>query len=399
MTTATYAAVPRDTHWGVVSVVVGSGIVTAIQVGKAAIATPLLQADLGLDLAATGWLTGIFAVLGLVGGIPAGTLVARAGDRRMLVLGLGATTLGTVMGATAPGYSVLLSSRVLEGLGFLLVTVAGPAILDRAVKVEQREIALALWSCFMPAGMALAMLLGPLFDDWRALWWGNAGLAAAAILAGWALIPAVPARVAISWKRTISDATHVLTSKGPVLLAVCFALYSLMFFALFSFLPVLLMERMEIAHGTAGLLSALASGANIIGNLGTGYLLARGARRTALLIGAHLIMGLAGISIFLEVFANTPTYLLCILFSAIGGLIPATLISSAPLLAPSAALAPVVIGLVMQGSNLGQVIGPVAVAGAISLYGWAAAAGIVLIAALTATVGASVVNFNDGRTR
>jgi hypothetical protein len=110
-------------------------------------------------------------------------------------------------------------------------------------------------------------------------------------------------------------------------------------------------------------------------------------------------MGLAGIGIFLEVFGNTPTFLLCILFSAVGGLIPATLISSAPLLAPSAALAPVVIGLVMQGSNLGQVIGPVAVAGAIGVYGWAAAAGIVLIAALIATVAASVVSLNDGRTQ
>jgi predicted MFS family arabinose efflux permease len=399
MTTAAYVAIPRETHWGIVSVVVGAGIVTAIQVGKAAIATPLLQADLGLDLTAAGWLTGIFAVLGLIAGIPAGTLVVRAGDRRILLLGLASIVLGTIIGATAPGYNVLLASRVLEGFGFLLVTVAGPAILNRVVVSEQRDLAFAIWSCFMPAGMALAMVAGPLFGDWRTLWWGNAGLAATAILAGWAVIPAVPARVAISWKRTLSDAMLVLTSKGPVLLAVCFAFYSLMFFALFSFLPVLLMERIEIPHGTAGLLSALASGANIIGNLGAGYLLARGTKRPTLLTGAYLIMGFVGTGIFLEVLSNTPTFLLCILFSAAGGLIPATLISSAPLLAGSAALAPMVIGLVMQGSNLGQVIGPVAVGGAIGIYGWASAAGIVLIAALIAVVAASILSFDNGRTR
>ena len=399
MTIAAYAPTLRNTHWGVVSVVVGSGIVTAIQVGKAAIATPLLQTDLGLDLAAAGWLTGIFAVLGLVGGIPAGTLVTRAGDRRTLVLGLGSIALGTIIGATAPGYTVLLASRVLEGFGFLLVTVAGPAILNRMVGDGQRDIAFALWSCFMPAGLALAMLAGPLFSDWRALWWSNAVLAAAAILAGLTVIPAVQARTSVSWRSTISDAVHVLASKGPVLLAACFAFYSLMFFALFSFLPVLLMEQMEIAHGTAGLLSALASGANIIGNLGAGYLLARGANRCSLLIGAYLIMGLGGIGIFLEVLGATPTFLLCILFSAVGGLIPATLISSAPLLARSAALAPVIIGLVMQGSNLGQVIGPIAVGGAIETYGWTAAAGIVLIAALMAAMAALAISFEDGRTR
>lgn len=62
----------RDRHWHVVNIVVGSGVVAAIQVGKAAIVTPMLQKDLGLDLAAAGWLTGIIAVLGLLGGIPAG---------------------------------------------------------------------------------------------------------------------------------------------------------------------------------------------------------------------------------------------------------------------------------------------------------------------------------------
>lgn len=399
MTIAAYAPTLRHTHWGVVGVVVGSGIVTAIQVGKAAIATPMLQTDLGLNLAAAGWLTGIFAVLGLVGGIPAGALVARAGDRRMLVFGLGAITLGTVMGATAPGYAVLLASRGLEGFGFLLVTVAGPTILNRVAKDGQRDLAFALWSCFMPAGMALAMLAGPLFSDWRMLWWGTAGFAAAAILAGLAVIPAAQARISVPWGSTISDAVPVLTRKGPVLLAACFAFYSLMFFALFSFLPVLLMERMNIPHGTAGLLSALATGANIIGNVGAGYLLARGASRSSILIGAYLIMGLAGIGIFLQIVGNVPTFLLCLLFSGVGGLIPATLISSAPLVAPSAALAPVVIGLVMQGSNLGQVIGPVAVGGAIGIYGWTAAAGIVLIVALMAAMAALAISFDDGRTR
>ena len=50
----------------VVWVVLGCGVVAALHLGKAAIATPLLQADLGVDLAGAGWLTGIFAVLGFM---------------------------------------------------------------------------------------------------------------------------------------------------------------------------------------------------------------------------------------------------------------------------------------------------------------------------------------------
>lgn len=384
-----------DGHWHVVSIVVGSGVVAAIQVGKAAIAIPMLQQDLGLDLAAAGWLTGILAVLGLLGGIPAGSLVARAGDRQSLILGLGLLGLGSVIGALAAGYAVLLASRILEGSGFLLIAVAGPAILYRLVPAGQHDVPLALWSCFMPAGIALAMLVGTFFNDWRALWWGSAGLAAIAMAAAWMSIPAAPTRISGSWRRAMSDAIRVAASKGPLLLAGCFALYSLMFFALFSFLPVLLMERMNIRYGTAGILSALATASNIIGNVSAGYLLARGARRSVLLVAAYLAMGFSGPGIFLQIFGDTPTLLLCILFSAVGGLIPAVLISSIPLLAPSAALIPVVTGLVMQGSNLGQVAGPVAVGSAVEAYGWTAALAIMLIAALLAAIVTASARFSD----
>ena len=77
-----------------------------------------------------------------------------------------------------------------------------------------------------------------------------------------------------------------------------------------------------------------------------------------------------------------PTFLLCVLFSAVGGLIPATLLGTAPLVAPRPALTAATVGLVMMGSNLGQVIGPVTVGGVIDRYGWAQASLIVAAAAL-----------------
>ena len=64
----------------------------------------------------------MFSVLGMVGGIAAG-VIARFGARRMLLLGLAATALGTA--AARRRRLALLASRVLEGLGFLMITVAG----------------------------------------------------------------------------------------------------------------------------------------------------------------------------------------------------------------------------------------------------------------------------------
>ena len=386
--TAVSRALPSGVMpWPIVATVVGSGIIASFQVGKAAIAAPTLRTELGLDLTAVGWLTAVFAFLGAIGGIPAGAVTAAVGDRRILVVGLLAVSLGAAAGAEAGTYSVLLASRAVEDMGFLLITVAGPAILQRVLTGAQRDLAFGFWSCFMPAGMALALLVGPLFGGWRPLWWASAGAAMAAAAVTLLLTPGSAARVSFRWRDHAMGALSIVRLKGPILLAGCFALYSLMFFALFSFLPVLLMDRMMVTHAAAGSLSALVTGVNVVGNLAAGYLLTRGLGRPTLIAGASLIMGTSALGIFLPAFGPVPALLFGVVFSAVGGLIPATLLSSAAIIAP-VGLAPVVVGLVMQGSNLGQITGSVAVGSMIEVFGWSAAAGGVLATAGLAVLAA-----------
>ncbi|WP_200840861.1 MFS transporter [Geminicoccus flavidas] len=364
--------------------VVGAGVVAAVQVGKAAIAAPLLQMDFDVDLAAIGWLTAVFALLGAAGGISAGALVRALGDRLVLSLGLLAIAGGVAGGAGAASFPLLLASRVVEGLGFLLIVVAAPAVLQRIVPRHARDGTLSLWSCFMPTGMALAMLIGPLFESWRALWWANAVLATLVLVAVLRVVPAGDAQPAEPGTGLLQDVVQALKAPAPLLLAVCFVLYSLMFFALFSFLPILLMIRMELDHGTAGLLSAVATAVNVLGNLAAGRLLARGVSRAGLIGIAALLMGVCALGIFPAMIGNGPALLLCLLFSAIGGLIPATLLASAPVAAPVPALTAIVVGLLMQGSNLGQMLGPVLVGEVIETWGWPAASIVVLAAAASA---------------
>ncbi|WP_454674343.1 MFS transporter [Achromobacter pestifer] len=371
-----------ETRWAGVLAIVGAGVVASLQVGKVIIAAPLLRQDMGLDLASIGTLTAVFSILGVIGGIAAGGVIARFGARRMMLLGLAATALGTALGALAPGYGVLLASRVIEGLGFLMITVAGPAALQRMVSASNRDFAFALWSCYMPTGMAIAMLASQAFDHWQAYWWCAGAAVVVALACVAALAPATPGGASLSWRGMRQDTTDTLGAAGPVLLALSFTLYSLMFFALFTFLPVLLMEKLGLSLAQAGLYSAIASAANIIGNLGAGMLLARGWRRSTLIACASVTMGVVALLIFRSVLPAMPTFLLCVLFSAAGGLIPATLLGTAPLVAPRPALTAASVGLVMQGSNLGQVIGPVTVGGVIDRFGWASASYVVLAAGL-----------------
>lgn len=238
----------------------------------------------------------------------------------------------------------------------------------------------------MPVGMATAMLVGPLFEDWRTMWWASAALTLAICMAVPLVIPASGIGHIMSWIGMRRDSMTVLRDRGAMGLAITFALYSLMFFAVFSFLPVLLMERLQVTHQMAGFLSALASAVNVIGNLMAGLLLSKGFSRPTLLIAACLVMGLASFGIFLPVLPDSAAFGLCLLFSAVGGVIPAILLSSAPMVAPAAGLAPIVLGLIVQGNNLGQILGSTAIGGALDRFGWDSAAYIVVGAALIAVL-------------
>ncbi|WP_456670234.1 MFS transporter [Bradyrhizobium sp. USDA 3240] len=377
-------------RWATVAVVTGCGIGAALQVGKVPIAAAMLQQDLGIDLAAVGTIAGIFAVLGLIGSVPAGVVIAAVGARRVLLCGLAAITLGAASGALAPQLAVLLGSRLLEGLGFLLVMVSAPALLNRVVDVGARDITMAVWSCVIPFGIALALVAGPMFDGWRAIWWASAAFAALLFVLASVIVPEVASRTGPR-SGLMQEATALARRRTPALLMVLFGLYSLMFFAVFSFLPILLTERLGVSSQGAGGLSALAAAANVVGNLAAGNLLARGVSRTGLIAVAAVVMGASAVGIFLPVLGGAGGFmlcLLCLLFSATGGLIPATLLATAPAAARSAAMVPVMMGLLMTGSNFGQVTAPIAVGAVVSAWGWSAACVMVVAAAILAGLAA-----------
>ena len=382
MAVRTEVNIVESRSWLPVFAVVGAGVVAALQVIKPSIAAPMLESSLGVDLPSIGWLISIFAILGMVGGIPAGAIVTVLGDRRMLLSGLAAIALAAASGAATASFELLLATRIIEGLGFTLVIVAGPALITRLAPQDRQDMAFGLWSCFMPTGIALAMLGGPLFASWQSVWWASAIVAAVAFAGSLLSLPQSRRSSMLSWPGLYADTTATLRARGPLILATSFALYSLQFFAIFSFLPVLLTERMSVSLQAAGLLSAIATAMNILGNLAAGMLIGRGAQRWILVAGATLVMGTCSFGILLPLLPNSIVFTLCMLFSAAGGLIPATLLATAPMLSPEPRLTPFTVGLLMQGSNLGQVVGPVAVGSVIQAFGWSAVTAVVAIAAL-----------------
>lgn len=178
--------------WPRISLVVGAGVVSAFQVGKAPAALAAVQGDLALSLAAASWLISAFAILGALAGAPIGLAVDRIGARTMASLGLLLQAAGSALGALSPGFTALLATRVIEGLGFLCLVVAAPALIAGLAPIQIRDRAMALWASFMPVGLTVIMLAAPLLSivTWRGFWFLNASiLVSYAMLLRWGLHP------------------------------------------------------------------------------------------------------------------------------------------------------------------------------------------------------------------
>ncbi len=358
--------------WTATAGVILAGVVAALHVGKAAIALPQMQGEFARSLESLSWVMAVFPLVGVVGGMAAGIFVQRCGDRGALCAGLLILAGASTAGALACNYPWLLATRVVEGLGFLLVVVAAPSLLHRMTPPQKHDLVFGFWSIFMAGGMALSMLLGPLLGGWRRLWLVDAGLALL-MTVPLRRVPAAPSQRDADSGNVLQPIRQTLQARQPSILALAFAVYALQFFAVLNFLPIFLMQRMGFDRGTAGSIGAAVVAANIVGNVSAGALLARGVKPSALMISTSVVTGLAGVGLFLPATPAPFAVLLSFVFSAVGGLLPPTLLACATRLMPRPALAPLSLGLVMQGNYLGQAIGPLAVGAVVSAIGWTGA--------------------------
>jgi MFS family permease len=125
---------------------------------SAAIALPVLAADLDVTTGVSAWAISLYALMLAVATAVYGRVSDLVGIRRPLLVGVGLMTAGALVGALAPTFGVLLVARIFQGAGAAAVPTLGVAIVSARYRGAVRAAALG-----RIAGVAAAVsCLGPL---------------------------------------------------------------------------------------------------------------------------------------------------------------------------------------------------------------------------------------------
>ncbi len=350
--------------------VIAGGVAAAIHVAKLPPAVPALREALGISLVQAGFLISMVQFAAVALGLVVGLVSDRLGLRRVMVGGLVLVTGAGIAGAVATDVRLLLALRGLEGLGFLMAVTPGPSLIRRSDAARGLQARLGQWGAYMPLGTALALLAGPSWINalgWSSWWWVTAVPSGLLAIALWRVLPAdtraqgQPPRVAI-----LSLLRETLRAPGPWLVALAFGAYSFQWLSVVGFLPSIYVQA-GLSHLMTGVATAIAAGANIIGNVASGRLLQRGVAPQRLLQVGYVTMASASVLMFAPVWpaglwSALGPFLAVVVFSAVGGLVPGTLFAQAVRLAPTPSTVSTTVGWLMQWSSIGQFVGPPLVA-------------------------------------
>lgn len=359
-------------RWPTILLLWLSGVLAAAQLGKMAALTPAIRAEFGLTLGAAGLMVSLIEAGGAGLGSIAGLAAARFSRRSVLALGAALIAMAGLAAAVAPGVGPLYAARFIEGIGYLMVVIAAPSLIA-LVAGRDSAAALALWSTFVPVGIALGTGLSGVAADlvgWRPIlvvW----ALAALAILPGSLRLPAMAEH---------RQSGFAVPPPAVWALAIGFGFYTTLEVGVLGMLPAYLTEAHGFAIGPAGTITGITSAATIAGSYAAARLMRRGADRPLALIGIGLLLpamlffiGFPGRGLAGHLTGNTVA-LAVIAANAISGLVAAVAFARLPeLLRRSGAPLSLVTasnGVFAQFGAAGSLIGPPLIGYAASRWGW-----------------------------
>ncbi|WP_067182646.1 DHA2 family efflux MFS transporter permease subunit [Microtetraspora niveoalba] len=158
-------------RWWALGALVLSVLVLGLDATILNVALPTLATELRATTGELQWIIDAYMVPFAALMLPAGALGDRFGRKRVLLVGLAAFGVASVLATSAEGTGALIAARALMGAGAALIMPLSMSILPSVFGPEERGRAIAVWSAAMALGLPLGPVVGGYLLDHY--WWGS----------------------------------------------------------------------------------------------------------------------------------------------------------------------------------------------------------------------------------
>lgn len=364
--------------WVVVIIAFLGGLALANVQNKVPPVMDVMMASFGIGETDAGWLTSAFTIMGMVTAIPASWLMRKLGAKKIGVISLACAAVGSALGAFCTTFTMLLLTRVIEGVGVGMIAVVGPAIISMWFPPEKRGLPMGLWGSWMMCSQTLLFLIGGGLAGsfgWQGVWWFTfAFCVVALVLYQWKVDepPAGMPNYAEGEEEAEfkfgegfkSASTWVITFAGMAFTFCCFgfATYISLYWAQMFF---------NGDMGTSNLYVSILYAIEVPMVIFVGWLLNRvplTKRRYVGVIGFILYTFI----LFVCFRMQNPALLIpfVIVYPFLEGIIPTVYWTLAPSTAKKPEYSGTAIGILNVGLNIGTLLGPPVTGFFIETYGW-----------------------------
>jgi MFS family permease len=297
------------------------------------------------------------------------------GSKTTILIALGFMAAGAMAGALSRNYTLLLGSRVLEGIGIGLIGVAAPATIAMWFPPDKQGTPMGIWATWVPVGLVSIYNLAPMMSStlgWQAVWWLGAGFAVAMmVFSGWLIIHPPAQGQADLQIRPALNLGHALANRNIWLLALEFACMNLTLVSLGTYYPTFLNEVRGYPLGQAAFVASIGTLLVLFSAPAAGWLSDRIRSRRLLFSFPFLVVAI----LFLFPFRVTGWMIIAVMVvqGLIAGAIPTATFAAAAEVMGKPQWAGLGLAVVLVGQNVGQLIGPVLFGELVQGPGWAVA--------------------------
>lgn len=361
--------------WVILALVFFASVAAPLNMSKVPPLMKALMDHYSVTMTSAGWLMSIFAIIGVILALPSGFLLGKLGARGTGLVALGCLAGGSALGVLTDSFSLLLFSRVLEGIGMCFMTILAPAVISAWFPPEKRGLAMGIWAVWVPAGTIAIFILAPRIAagfHWKQVWWLCAiysGVLFVLYLFFFRTPPNYDDEKPAEANSGLDAMKVTMKKRDPWLLALSFACYNFVLIALSTYMPTYLNLQRGFTPETAGLLVSGMMGLSVITVILGGVVSDKLGTRKKLIVFPFLVV--AGIMCFFYL----PGYgIIATMWSIgiVGGLAMTPIFASATEIVPPHE-AGTSLAILTLGQNAGMCLGPLFFAAVAENIGWVTA--------------------------